>query len=125
MKAAAAHSLAVQRPFYEENRITIDRWLDAIDKNAHAIAVEARHQATYNDSLAALAEAKGTLLVDRNIAVSEGPKRVRPVAGKTTEPVSIGRGGYPQRDRAITITTTSAPWLCGSSLGTCSSTPPR
>ena len=90
MKAAAARRLAVQRAFYDEGHITLDRWLDAIDKDAQAIAAEARHQAGYNTSLAALSEARGTLLADRDITIAEGPKRVGPIVGKTTEPISIG-----------------------------------
>jgi hypothetical protein len=90
LKAAAAHRLSVQRAFYDESRITIDRWLDAIDKNAEAIAAEARHQASYNNALAALSEARGTLLADRKMTIAEGPKRVIPIAEKTTEPISIG-----------------------------------
>ena len=45
-----------------------------------------------NISLAALSEAKGTLLADRNIVAAEGPKRVRPlqIAQKTP-------GGHPHQ----------------------------
>ena len=48
-------------------------------QNHLAIANEARYKIMYNISLAALSEAKGTLLADRNIVVAEGPKPVRPV----------------------------------------------
>jgi Outer membrane efflux protein len=74
LQAAAAHRLEVQRAYYDEGRITIDRFLDAVDKNADAIAAEARYKAAYNVSLAALCEAKGTLLADRNVTMVDGPK---------------------------------------------------
>jgi outer membrane protein TolC len=84
LQAAAAHRLEVQRAYYDEGRITIDRFLDAVEHNADAIAVEARYQAAYNVSLAALCEAKGTLLIDRNVTMVEGPKDrdAYPVAGQ-------------------------------------------
>jgi hypothetical protein len=74
LQAAAAQRLEVQRAYYDEGRITIDRFLDAVDKNADAIAAEARYKAAYNVSLAALCEAKGTLLADRNVTMVDGPK---------------------------------------------------
>jgi hypothetical protein len=124
LQAAAVHRLAVQRVSYDEGRITLDRWLDAIDKNGQAMAAEARHQATYNNALAALSEARGTLLADRKITIAEGPKRIRPIAAKTTEPLSIGLGCFLQRDAAITGATNIVPWRCGSLLEAGSSVPP-
>jgi outer membrane protein TolC len=84
LQAAAAHRLEVQRAYYDEGRITIDRFLDAVDQNANAIAAEARYQAAYNVALAALCEAKGTLLTDRDVTTVEGPKdrHAYPVAGQ-------------------------------------------
>jgi outer membrane protein TolC len=79
VQAAAAKRVDVQRAYYEEGRITVDRLLNAINQNDLAIANEARYKTMYNISLAALSEAKGTLLADRNIVAAEGPKPVRPV----------------------------------------------
>ncbi len=78
MRAAAAQRLDAQRAYYEEGRITIDRFLDAISQYATNVATEAQYKTTYNISLAALAEAKGTLLADRNIVIAEGPNSRKP-----------------------------------------------
>jgi outer membrane protein TolC len=73
LRAAAQQRLEAQRAFYEEGRITIDRLLDAVSQYANAIASEAQYKTSYNTSIAALEEAKGTLLAYDNIAVAEGP----------------------------------------------------
>jgi outer membrane protein TolC len=73
LRVAAAQRLDAQRANYEEGRITIDRFLDAVSQYATAVATEAQYKSTYNVSLAALAEAKGTLLAERNIVIAEGP----------------------------------------------------
>jgi outer membrane protein TolC len=73
LRAAAQERLAAQKAFYEEGRITIDRLLDAVSQYANAIAQEAQFKTSYNTSIAALEEAKGTLLAYDNIAVAEGP----------------------------------------------------
>ena len=73
LRAAAAQRLEAQRAYYEEGRITIDRFLDAVSQYAQAVATEAQYKTTYNISIVALEEAKGTLLAYNNIAVAEGP----------------------------------------------------
>ncbi len=73
LRAAAAQRLDAQRAYYEEGRITIDRFLDAVSQYATAVATEAQYKTTYNISIVALEEAKGTLLAYDNIAVAEGP----------------------------------------------------
>ena len=73
LRAAAATRLEAQRAYYEEGRITIDRFLDAVSQYAQAVAQEAQFKTTYNISIVALEEAKGTLLAYNNIAVAEGP----------------------------------------------------
>ena len=73
LRAAAALRLESQRAYYEEGRITIDRFLDAVSQYATAVATEAQYKTTYNISIVALEEAKGTLLAYDNIAVAEGP----------------------------------------------------
>jgi outer membrane protein TolC len=73
LRAAAGQRLEAQRAYYEEGRITIDRFLDAVSQYAQAVAQEAQFKTTYNISIVALEEAKGTLLAYNNIAVAEGP----------------------------------------------------
>ncbi len=75
LRAAAAQRLDAQRAYYEEGRITIDRFLDAISQYATAVATEAQFKTTYNISLVALEEAKGTLLAYDNIVIAERPHR--------------------------------------------------
>jgi hypothetical protein len=65
-------ALDSQRAYYEDGRITIDRVMDAISQYTTAVATGAQHLSNYNTALAALSEAKGTLLVDRNIVVEDG-----------------------------------------------------
>jgi len=73
LRAAAAQRLEAQKAFYEEGRITIDRYLDSVAQFADAVAREAQFKTGYNISLIALEEAKGTLLEHDKIAVAEGP----------------------------------------------------
>ena len=73
LRVAAEQRLDAQRAFYENGRITIDRYLEAINLFATAVAQEAQFKSTYNTAIAALEEAKGTLLAYDNIAVAEGP----------------------------------------------------
>jgi outer membrane protein TolC len=73
LRTAAATRLSAQQAYYEEGRITIDRFLDAVSQYAQAVAQEAQFKTTYNISIVALEEAKGTLLAYNNIAVAEGP----------------------------------------------------
>ncbi len=72
-REAALQRLEAQRAFYEEGRIPIDRYLEAVSQYAQAVALEAEYKTTYNISIVALEEAKGTLLAYDNIAVDEGP----------------------------------------------------
>jgi outer membrane protein TolC len=73
LRQAAATRLEAQRAYYEEGKIPIDRFLDAVSQYATAVATEAQYKTTYNISIVALEEAKGTLLAYDNIAVAEGP----------------------------------------------------
>ncbi len=73
-RAAASQRLDAQRAYYEEGRITIDRFLDAVSQYATVVAYEAQYKSTYNISIVALEEAKGTLLDYEHIEVAEGPK---------------------------------------------------
>jgi outer membrane protein TolC len=74
LKAAALQRLEAQRAFYENGTITIDRYLDAVNRWANAVAQEADFKSRYNTAIAALEEAKGTLLAYDNIALAEGPQ---------------------------------------------------
>ncbi len=86
LREAAAQRLDAQRAYYEEGRITVDRYLDAISQYTTAVATEAQYKTTYNISIAALEEAKGTLLAYDNIVIAEQPqprKATRaPLSGK-------------------------------------------
>jgi len=77
LRAGAAQRLDAERADYEIGRITIDCFLDAISQFTTAVATEHQYLATYNISLAALSEAKGTLLADRNIVLAEGPRATK------------------------------------------------
>jgi outer membrane protein TolC len=73
LRAASFQRLEAQRNFLEFGKITLDRYLDAVSQYATAVANEAQYKTTYNISIVALEEAKGTLLAYDNIAVAEGP----------------------------------------------------
>jgi outer membrane protein TolC len=72
-RMAASQRLEAQRAEYEVGRVPIDRYLQAVAEWANAVAQEAQYKTSYNTSIAALEEAKGTLLAYNNIAVEEGP----------------------------------------------------
>ena len=73
LREAAQQRLEAQQAFYEAGSITIDRYLDALRNWATAVALEAQYKTSYNTSIIALEEAKGTLLAYDNIALAEGP----------------------------------------------------
>jgi outer membrane protein TolC len=77
LRSAAQTRLEAQRAYYDEGRITIDRFVDAISAYAAAVTLESQYKATYNISLAAMSEAKGTMLEDRNIVVAESARHYR------------------------------------------------
>ena len=83
LRAAAQTRLEAARAQYEEGRLTVDRLLDAMAQSTNAIAQETQYKATYNTSLAALEEAKGTLLTYDKIAVADpSPPRKPYIAAK-------------------------------------------
>ena len=70
-----AAGLEEERGYYDEGRtFTIDRYLRSMGRNAAALQPKLR-LSTYNTTLAALAEANGTLLSDRFILVLDEPLR--------------------------------------------------
>jgi outer membrane protein TolC len=73
LKKAALVRLEAQRAYYENGSITIDRYLEALRNWSNAVAQEADFRTRYNTAIAALEEAKGTLLAYDNIAMAEGP----------------------------------------------------
>ena len=92
LRAAAALRLESQRVYYDEGRITIDRFLDAVSQYATAVATEAQYKTAYNISIVALEEAKGTLLEHEQITVVEGPKRsAGPTMADETSRVAASR----------------------------------
>lgn len=93
LREAAEQRLGAQRAFYEEGRITIDRLLGAAGQHANAVAQEAQYLAGYNTSIAALEEAKGTLLAFDEIAIAEPPSRrkayIQAKRGEGVEPAAF------------------------------------
>ncbi len=71
LRGAAQQRLETQRASHEEGKVTVDRLLDAVNQYANAIAQEAHYKSSYNTSIAALEEAKGTLLASDKITVVE------------------------------------------------------
>ena len=80
LRSHAAQRLESQGVYYKEGRVTIDRYLDAVSQYATAVATEAQYKATYNISIIALEEAKGTLLDFKQIAIVAGPNASVPSA---------------------------------------------
>ncbi|WP_233578945.1 TolC family protein [Tautonia sociabilis] len=74
LREAAERRLEAQEAFFEAGTINIDRYLDAVNRWSNAVATEAQFKTSYNTAIAALEEAKGTLLAYNNIAVAEGPQ---------------------------------------------------
>jgi RNA polymerase sigma factor (sigma-70 family) len=89
MRKAANAKLESQQAYYKEGRITVDRMMDAVSQYATAIATEAQYKTTYNISIVALEEAKGTLLDFKQIAIVDGPKGL--VVADTARDVGVAR----------------------------------
>ena len=71
LRTATAQRLEAQRAYWDEGRITSDRYLDAVEQHATLVAAEHQHLAAYNSALTAVGECKGTLLDDRNIIATK------------------------------------------------------
>jgi outer membrane protein TolC len=106
LRAAAAQRLDAQRAYYEEGRITIDRFLDAVSQYATAVATEAQYKAAYNVSIAALEEAKGTLLAYDNIVIAAKPRKTKAIAKAA---VPSDRGPSKQDKQVVTASATIEP----------------
>jgi hypothetical protein len=100
LRAAAAQRLDAQRAYYEEGRITIDRFLDAVSQYATAVATEAQYKTTYNISIVALEEAKGTLLAYDDIVVAEAPQPSRPAPARPVG-ADLATSGPVKSDRQV------------------------
>jgi RNA polymerase sigma factor (sigma-70 family) len=87
LRAAAAQRLDAQRAYYEEGRITIDRFLDAVSQYATAVATEAEYKTIYNVTICMFEKAKGTLLANDNIIIAEA-SRPSAVHEQTMTPAS-------------------------------------
>ena len=107
LRQAAVGRLNAQKAFYEEGRITIDRYLDAISQYANSLAQEGQFKASYNISIMALEESKGTLLTYDNITVVTPRRASRPAAPRphdqavraaSFEPASEPAGGADKPD---------------------------
>lgn len=121
LKAAAGNRLEAQMSFYHEGRFAIDRLLDAVSQNANAAAQEAQYLTSYNSSIAAFEESKGTLLdfdgitivlplKTRSVTPTPGPDRVAPAptaTNSTTYKVRASVAGVKLID--VEVEKTSAP----------------
>jgi hypothetical protein len=91
LKTAAIQRLEAQKAFYETGTITIDRYLDAVHRWANAVAQEVDFLCRYNTAVAAMEEAKGTLL-DRDrivvVDVRDKPNRMRPTPAVIRDPLA-------------------------------------
>ncbi len=96
-RALAVERFGAQRRYYDEGRITIDKYLDAVSRLTSALSDEAQAKAAYNISLVALEEVKGSLLEARKIVVAKPPStrleigratgiRVEPIAPRAQAP---------------------------------------
>jgi hypothetical protein len=77
LRERAQAKLDETRAAYEEGKtgFTIDRLLDAVVQYADAVVQEAQFKCSYNTALAALEEAKGTLLAERGVVVLDSKPR--------------------------------------------------
>jgi outer membrane protein TolC len=77
-RAAVAKQLETTRDQYASGEVTADRFLDDVSNYATAVALEHRFLANYNTAVAAVAEAKATLLEDKKIVIAEPRKKAQP-----------------------------------------------
>lgn len=98
LTAAATRRLETQRASYEQGRITIDRYLEAIHQDSRAHCREARARSSYHKVLAALEETKGTLLESRGITVADPPRPRLAAANPACERPEEAR---PRADREV------------------------
>ncbi len=75
LAVAAQQGLAAQRAFHGEGRITIDRLLDAITQYANTVAQEGLYASSYNTSLAAFEEDRGTILPYEGVQIIPPPQQ--------------------------------------------------
>ncbi|HEY2158357.1 MAG TPA: TolC family protein [Isosphaeraceae bacterium] len=76
LRESAQVRLDRARAYYKEGKadFSVDRLLDAISQHSDAVAQEAQYKCSYNTSIAALEEAKGTLLAERKILIVARPR---------------------------------------------------
>lgn len=74
LKDAAKQRLDAQAALFESGKITIDRYLDAVNRWATATSQEAEYKARYNTAIVALEEAKGSLLDVKGIVIADTPR---------------------------------------------------
>jgi RNA polymerase sigma factor (sigma-70 family) len=97
LRASAAIRLESARAMYEEGRWLQDRFLDAIATYHTAVANEAQYKTTYNISIVAFEEVKGTLLEHDKITVVDGPKSRVSIAAVPDFAVNAARYEPPTR----------------------------
>jgi Outer membrane efflux protein len=118
-RSAAQMRLDAQRAYYDEGRITIDRFVDAISAYAAAVTLESQHNVTYNISLAAMFEANGTLLSDRNIVIAESAqasRRMRAVNAMIDEQIRTTSCDPARTEPALNTSPDTKPKKCTFSI---------
>lgn len=100
LRRAATQRLEAQHAFYEEGRITIDRYLDAASQYASALAQEARYRAAYNIAIVAWLEAEGTLLAWDHIIIADSQGRVGPDQPRPAPAAAPAPSASPRPDAA-------------------------
>jgi rubrerythrin len=68
---AAAKRLATQRAYYDDGRITVNRFLDAVNQSATAESALAERETAYNVAIVTLNETMGTLPAIHGVVVHE------------------------------------------------------
>ncbi|MDB5349377.1 MAG: polymerase sigma factor, sigma-70 family [Planctomycetota bacterium] len=91
LKAAAQQRLDAHAALFENGTITIDRYLDAVNRWSVSVAQEADYRARYNTAIAAFEEVKGTLLAHEHILVAEPSKteQVKDSRDESVQPASL------------------------------------
>jgi hypothetical protein len=112
MSVAARENLQAKWARYEEGEVCVVDLLDAVDRWARDTAMVAQYRTSYNISLAAVEEAKGTLLEHEGITVVGDPqprKKYVQATGRLVKIPVVPTNESPARYRVIEIPVGPAP----------------
>jgi hypothetical protein len=94
LEQSALNRLEAQKAFYEEGAISIDRYLDAVNRWASAVSIQAGMRARYNVAQCAVEGAKGTLLAREHIEIiGPGEAELSQASGAPRDP-GVGRASH-------------------------------